>query len=110
MPSVAQIAAARQYAPPLITTLQVDRRGARLRTVNQKALDYAQRAGLSLTDVYPGWQAQLYMLGQAPDVDIAGEAPATGRKWGWAAAGFAVGAMAVGPIWALAGAALGALR
>ena len=129
MPTPAQIAAARQYAPPLIAVGQVDRRGAKLRVVNKQAVAYAQRAGLALEDVYPGGLPQVraiapeegtyesfafaQTLGITPDelypATFEGEAP-KGLPWGWALAGFAIGACAGGPLWALAGGILGALK
>jgi hypothetical protein len=129
MVTPAQIEAARRFAPPLMTVGRADRRGARLRSVNRRAIDYAQRAGFSLEDVYPHGltavralaptagtpEAPAFVaaiglpLGEIYPTSFSGESKSPWR-WGWAVAGFAVGAMAGGPIWAVAGSLLGGFR
>lgn len=67
-----KIAAARKFAPPLIVTAKVDRRGAALRTVNRRAVDYARRGGFRLEEVYPGGLAQVRAIAPprgSPDAD-----------------------------------------
>lgn len=127
MATVAQIAAARRFAPPLITTGQIDRRGAKLRYVNRRAIDYARRAGLTLTDVYPDGLAAIRALAPAPGTDaevlfardlglppsaFGAELAIPVRRWcwGWALAGALLGAMVVGPVGALAGGVFGGVR
>jgi hypothetical protein len=131
MATAVQIEAARRYAPPLITVGQVDRRGARLRQVNRRAVEYVSRAGLALEDVYPGAAGTIRALAPPmgspeapmfvrvtgltaadvyPPATFAGEAPKARWRWGWATAGFLVGAACVGPVGALVGAIIGGAR
>jgi len=124
-----QIAAARQYAPPLFVTGQLDRRGAKLRLVNRRAVDYAHRAGMSVETVYPGATGSIRALappmgtpearafvaatglsiGEVYASDFSGERVLRWR-WGWAVVGFAVGAVILGPIGAAVGAVVGGTR
>jgi hypothetical protein len=130
--SPVQIAAARKFAPPLITTGQADRRGARLRSVNRRAVDYARNAGIALADVYPldivtmralapsadSIEAStfVYSAGLTADdvypteVTFMGEGPRRHWRWGWAAVGALVGAVVAGPIGAAVGVIVGGVR
>lgn len=125
------IVAARRYAPPLVVIGTIDRRGARLRRINPLAIGYVRRAGLLLDDVYPGGsvivrtlapaqrshEAQTYvqLTGLAhgdvypPASSMGAEAPQPRARWGWAATGAVIGAMAGGPWGAAVGGGLGAL-
>lgn len=132
----ARIAAARAYAPPLVIVEPFDRRGARLRQVNAKAIAYAQRAGMSLEEVYPGAIAMLRALapppgtieaarfaravglrvpdlyavsGGAGGTSVGGERSRGRRRWAWIAAGLALGAATAGAGGALVGGAVGGL-
>ncbi len=131
VPTAVQIAAARRWAPPLVVQLQADRRGARLRAVNRRAVDYARRAGMRLEDVYPGGLATVRALAPPPGTAAAttflrttglsaaavypppamsGEASAQkGWRWGWAALGVLAGAALGGPAGAAVGGVLGAV-
>jgi hypothetical protein len=132
--TAAQLEAARRYAPPLITVGQIDRRGARLRQVNRRAVEYVQHAGLALEDVYPGARGTIRALAPPmgspeapmfvratglPSADIypggalatfGGETSRARWRWGWATAGFIVGAVVVGPIGAVVGAVIAGAR
>jgi hypothetical protein len=101
-----RIAAARRYAPPLVEVVRADRRGARLRQVSRRAIEYARNAGLTLGEVYPAARSQLG--GLAPSVFGADPQPAS-QPWGWRAAalGLVLGAL-VGPVTALVGLGVGA--
>ena len=132
MPATAvQIAAARRFAPPLITLDRLDKRGAKLRQVNRRAVDYAHRAGLSVEEVYPEGLWMLRALAPAAESVEAGAFMRTtglrsdelyppfggemtgkrgGWRWGWAVVGALVGAALVGPIGAVAGGILGGAR
>jgi hypothetical protein len=124
-----QIAAARRFAPPLTTIGRADRRGARVRLLNRRAVDYAKRAGLGVWDVYPeglmAVQAMAPEQGSAEsgtfaaaaglelaDVYFGSEVKPIKRRWcwSWAAVGVLVGAALVGPIGAVVGLAGGLLR
>jgi hypothetical protein len=133
MTATARIAAARAYAPPLVIVEAFDKRGAKLRQVNQKAVGYAQRAGLALEDVYPGALATLRLLappaGSPEAIRFAMSvgvplsdlypAPATAsgedtprlrrRRWAWIAAGLVLGAISGGVSGLLTGGVVGAL-
>lgn len=138
MATVAQIEAARRFAPPLLVTEQVDRRGARLRHVNRRAVEYAQRAGMQLEDVYPGALAIVRAMAppagsiEAPTfvravglrfidvyppagagIVVAGETPSqalrTRWRWVWPAAGLLVGAAVAGPVGLVVGGGFGVL-
>lgn len=125
-----QIAAARQYAPPLIVVGRVDRRGARLRRVSRRAVEYARRAGMPLEVVYPGGviavrrlapmagtpealrflRATGLPMGEVyPPVAFGGELRGK-RRWPWIAVGAAIGAMVGGPVGMVVGCAVGSLR
>lgn len=132
MPDTARIAAARAYAPPLVIVEAFDKRGAKLRQVNQKAVGYAQRAGLALEDVYPGALDTLRLLAPpvgtteairfamsvglplsslypAPAV-VSGESTSRPRRrWLWVAVGLALGALSGGTANAVVGGVVGAL-
>jgi hypothetical protein len=129
MPIKSQIAAARRYAPPLLVTTRVDRRGAKLRQINRCAIDYARRAGLAFEDVYPGGTAVVRRLAPPKGSheakafarasglshrtlfggEIESEEPLRWR-WRWAAVGAIVGAALAGPIGAVAGGLIGGTR
>jgi hypothetical protein len=134
MVTVPQITAARQYAPPLVTVSQLDRRGAKLRCVNRRAVDYARNAGMGVETVYPGGMSQVRRLApargspeaapwvkavglRASDVyppssggSFAGETVSRKRRWGWTAVGLFVGACLAGPLGAMAGGLIGVTR
>jgi hypothetical protein len=134
MATAEQIRAARRYAPPLVTSGRVDRRGAILRSVSRRAIEYAAAAGMSVEDVYPGEIAAARALtpraGSAESVEflrVTGlrEAevyppvvaigwdllPSRRRwRWGWIAVGVIVGAALAGPVGALAGGLIGGVR
>ncbi len=127
----AQIAAARRFAPPLIVMERVDRRGAKLRQVSRKAIDYVTHAGMVLEDVYPGGgvavrelappegtaeaaaftrAAGLSMGDVYPAVSLAvfsGEGSRRRWRWRWVVVGALVGAVFAGPIGAAVGLAGG---
>jgi hypothetical protein len=132
VPDTARIAAARAYAPPLVVVEAFDKRGAKLRQVNQKAVGYAQRAGLALEDVYPGALATLRLLAPSagsleairfamsvgvPLSDlypapaaVSGESKSRPRRrWLWVAVGLALGALSGGTANAVVGGVVGAL-
>ena len=129
MVTAAQIAAARQYAPPLVTAGRTDRRGAVLRSVNRRAVDYARRAGLRMEDVYPGGLATVRAMAPSPGSPeaaafasaaglrlgelyppaFAGEASRRRWRWGWMALGVLVGAALAGPLGVPLGAVAGGL-
>jgi hypothetical protein len=127
-----RIAAARRFAPPLLVPTRLDRRGARLRALNPKALAYVRRAGMSLSDVYPEALAHIRRLAPPvgtldaaaflsatglpaadvyPPTQMSGELPAGarrgGKRWAWALAGATLGALAAGPIGLAVGGGLG---
>ncbi len=123
-----QIGAVQHFAPPLLVPRTFDRRGATIHGVSPKAVAYARRAGFGLDLVYPREMAQVRQMapergtGAARDFllgsgltegevySFGAEAAADGFRWGRAFAGFAVGAMAGGPLWALVmGAVAGAV-
>lgn len=130
MPTEVQIAAARRYAPPLFTVSKIDRRGAKLRSVNRRAVDYAHRAGMSVETVYPGAMGSIRALAPpmgSPEASafvaatglaegdvypiFGGEVSSARRwRWGWVAMGILVGAALGGPLGAAAGGLLGATR
>jgi hypothetical protein len=131
MVTATQITAARRFAPPLVVAARVDRRGAKLRTVNRRAVDYATRAGMRLEDVYPGGlgvvrsmapgrgssEAAAFAaaaglgLGELyPPSTFAGEIPRKRWRWGWMAVGAFVGAALLGPVGAVAGGLIGGTR
>ena len=103
----AQLEATRRYAPPLFVVGQLDRRGAKLRQLNQRAIDYASSAGSTLMEVYPQQIGDLYRI---DDSKFEGESVSSGWRWGLSTLGFAAGACIGGPIWALAGGLLGGLQ
>ena len=126
-----QLAAARHYAPPLIVAGRLDRRGAPLRQVNRRAVDYARSAGFGVDDVYPGGMAMIRSLAPTGGLEMGEFARAAGLlpielysfdtfgvetpsssswDWRWTAIGAAVGAMLGGPMWAAAGSLLGGVR
>ena len=121
-----KLEAVKHFAPPLIVHEQVDRRGARLRSVSPKAVAYVKRAGFEIADVYPedlavlrdiapkAGTADAALFGEVTGLkqsDFAGEAPkARGWCWKCIAIGFAIGACMAGPAGAAAGAMLGAAR
>ncbi len=129
MATAVQIAAARRFAPPLVVKSRVDRRGAKLRSVDRRAVDYARRAGLRVEDVYPGGLATVRAmapsqgtpeaaafasaaglgLGELYPTMFAGEAPGRRWRWGWMALGVLVGAAFVGPLGVPLGAVAGGL-
>jgi hypothetical protein len=131
MPDTARIAAARTYAPPLVVVEAFDKRGARLRQVNPKAIGYAQRAGLKIEDVYPGALGFLRSIAPPqgtveatrfvqsigvpandiyPTASISGEAsPRRRRRWLWVAAGLVLGVVTGGVSGAVAGGVVGAI-
>jgi hypothetical protein len=134
MTDTAKIAAARRYAPPLFVIEAFDKRGARLRQVNPKAVGYVQRAGLKLEDVYPGAIAQLRLLAPQqgtpeairfamsvgvlmsdlypPAATVSGEAsskPRHRRRWVWIAAGLVIGIVTGGAVGAAVGSVVGAV-
>lgn len=127
----AQLEAARHFAPPLIVGARADRRGASLRGVNRRAVDYAARAGVPLDALYPEELATARVMAppagspeaapwlaatglSAADVyPMGGEVPARPRtrwRWGWALAGAVAGAALGGPVWAAVGSLAGGLR
>ena len=116
------VEAARRYAPPLITTGSLDRRGANLRQVNRRAVDYALNAGFGVEDVYPGGLGKIRALAPlwgSPEAftfagaaglavrDVYPPAPAPKnvrrRRWKWFVAGILLGAAFGGPLGAVAG-------
>lgn len=122
-----QLAAARHYAPPLIIADRLDRRGAPLRQVNRRAVDYVRSAGFGVDDVYPGGMAMIRSLAPVNGLEMGefaraaglhpadlymfgAEAPASGWDWRWTMIGAALGAMFGGPVWAAAGSLLGGVR
>jgi len=126
-----KLEAVRHYAPPLIVAEQLDRRGARLKSVSPRAVAYAKRAGFGLREVYPADTSRLrelapasgtpdavlyaWQLGLTPDEadDVFGAEPTpppTGWCWKCIVVGFAIGAVVAGPMGAAAGALLGAAR
>jgi hypothetical protein len=130
--TAAQIAAARLYAPPLFVVEPFDRRGAQLRQVSPKAVEYARRAGLAVLDVYPNALGPIREMApmagsmeaarfvravglRAEDVyPFAGEpgpAPSPSMRWAaWAVAGVFLGAVTVGgAVGWLIGGSLGAI-
>lgn len=122
-----QLAATRRYAPPLFTDARLDRRGAAIRQVNRRAVDYAHSAGFGVDDVYPGAMSMIRSLAPMSGFEMgefalaAGLHPAdlypfgaemTSASWSWSRTllGVAVGAMLGGPVWAAAGGLLGGVR
>ena len=123
-----QLAAARHYAPPLIVAGRLDRRGAPLRQVNRRAVDYARSAGFGVDDVYPGGLAMIRSLAPTGGLEMGEFARAAGLlpselysfgaetpspaawDWRWTMFGAALGAMFGGPVWAAAGSLLGGVR
>lgn len=97
-----RIAAARRYAPPLIEVRQADRRGARVRQVSKRAVDYANRAGLALEEVYPQVSQALARFGAEP-LPIVVPQP---LGWKLPALGLVLGALG-GPVGAVVGVAIG---
>jgi hypothetical protein len=129
-PRETHIAMVRHFAPPFVTTGQLDRRGARLYLVNCRAVEFARDAGLRLEDVYPGAMKALRHLAPpagSPEalvfaeeagvpagdlypvrVAFGGEVgPQRRWRWGWALAGALIGAALVGPVGAAAMGAAG---
>jgi hypothetical protein len=124
-----RIAAARRFAPPLVQIGAVDRRGARLRTLNGKAIGYALRSGLPFDDVYPGGiatarrlappggtaEASAFVRASGLPYDVvypptfAGEGPRRRFPWGWTVVGLLFGACAGGPVGLAVGGVAGLL-
>jgi hypothetical protein len=117
------IETARHFAPPLFVVDTFDRRGAKLRCVNRRAVDYALNAGFGVEDIYPGGLGKIRSLApvwgspEAPAFVSAtglttrdvypprwtGSKPARRRRWGWLVAGLILGAAFGGPIGAITG-------
>ena len=128
-----KLAATRRYAPPLVVTGRVDRRGAVLRGVNRRAIDYTRSAGFGIEDVYPSGIEMVRAMApprDAPEsaafvrasglstgdvyplISCVGGAAAQPRRrwrWGWVVAGVLVGAALVGPIGAAVGVVAGGI-
>ena len=129
-----KLQAVRRFAPPLVVTGRVDRRGAPIRSVSRRAVDYTRSAGFGVEDVYPDAVGAMRAL--APPMGSP-EAPAFMRatglsqrevyppliscvggmqvyprrrwRWRWAAVGFLVGAALAGPLGAAAAGVAGGL-
>lgn len=128
-----KLQAARRFAPPLVVTGRVDRRGASLRSVSRRAVDYTRSAGFGIEDVYPsGIRAVRAMAPPKDAPEAAAFVRASGLRetdvypliscvggmqvypkrrwrWGWVVAGVIVGAALVGPIGAAVGVVAGGL-
>ncbi len=128
-----KLAATRRFAPPLMVTGQVDRRGASLRSINKRAVDYSRNAGFGIEDVYPSGIPAVRAMAPPPGTPeaaafvrtsglretdvypliscVGGSAiyPRRRWRWGWVVAGVLVGAALVGPIGAAVGVVAGGL-
>jgi hypothetical protein len=131
--TAAKLAATRRFAPPLVTTGRVDRRGANMRLLNRRAVDYARNAGFGVEDVYPDAVGTMRALAPPmgspeagafvraaglsfrdvypPLISCVGGDKALGlrrpSRWRWATVGFFVGAVIAGPIGAAVGVTVG---
>jgi len=134
----AKIAAARRYAPPLVVVAPIDRRGARLRQISRRAIDYTKNAGLKLLDVYPDALTAVRRMAPAagtpeatnfvasiglttadvyPPATVSGERRVRMRRsgragrwrWAWAVVGAAIGGVVAGPIGLAVGGGVGLL-
>jgi hypothetical protein len=135
--SSSHVAAAQRFAPPLVVLERVDRRGARIRTVNPGAVAYARRGGFGVEEVYPDGMRVARALAPPLGSKEAGEfaevtgltlrevyppafvgewgggrggARGTRWRWKWAAVGAVVGAALLGPVGLVVGGVIGGTR